>query len=391
MADSFWDAGGSMTRTPRLRLGAYWTPVGVLLKRCLRRPRKLADHGNEQGATGWLRFILIMSLTIAAFLGGFLLIPADSTALDASLTQPILGVATDKPSSVVSADITSVDLSPESIGIDMAVTTTDPNTNLYFIVAGPKFSAHPASRHWTVSYDGVVGFVKIPLKTAGSYADVRVSASLDNCKCYKYESPYLSAVSVSLDSRDALSVAADGALAPWAPHVSPVPATVIQRNTLSLRDQGLPSVWSTIGQDATPPSQLPDDLWVWANSTFGAHIRLTSVDNADESEHRFFWAGLLLGVAGAGVFASIDSGLALREKRRGKATKIGQSEHPPLPTGVASPSDTAAADAVDQLDHSIEPTGTRPGANWTLILGTGLVVAAASGAARAFSRGRGGT
>ncbi|MEU9571649.1 hypothetical protein AB0D62_17520 [Streptomyces massasporeus] len=85
-----------------------------------------------------------------------------------------------------------------------------------------------------------------------------------------------------------------------------LPTSQVEQIELDLADQEeSATTWDAIEEAPSSPARFTDSWWIWKDSNYGI-VRLRSVDEVSNSEHRTFLTGLL-GAAGAGLFIVIDS------------------------------------------------------------------------------------
>ncbi|MEU3514109.1 hypothetical protein ABZ770_02250 [Streptomyces sp. NPDC006654] len=297
----------------------------------LQRVKHLTQKDFNDREVAQLRVIVVSLLTVTSAFVGYLLFPVESQSSDASAQAPIISVVSDKES-ITSASIHSITLTNISAYIRLSVTTGPSDANIYVVISGPKFGSGNPARGWTVSpWDKTLAFTKIPLRKEREYQNLEVSASFSSCNCFQYKAPYLYASSASYDDAAAAIFASQDNIHQWPSKFYKVRMPQVEKSELDLTDAGFPTTWDTVDASPFPPAQVTDDWWSWADSNYG-NVRLRSVDDASNSEHQVFWAGLLLGVAGAGLFLVIDSLFSLLAMRRGRRQPI--SPDMPVPKTV---------------------------------------------------------
>ncbi|MFD5908550.1 hypothetical protein ACFWHL_07555 [Streptomyces massasporeus] len=325
------------------------------------------------------RFITVTLLTAITAFTGWLIFPDETQSSDVSAQSPLISVVSDK-NSITSASVRTIRLTNSGVMIQLSVTTGAEDANIYVVVHGPEFDSESRTRGWTYSpWDKQIAFTKIPLKREKRYDSLEVSTYFSTCGCYEYKAPYLYATSAVYDSSLAANVAAQDNMKQWPSKVYTLPPAQVEKNELDLANEGLPTTWDAIEAAPSSPDQITENWWIWADSNYG-NVRLRSVDEVSNSEHRTFLTGLLLGVAGAGLFIAIDSLFPLLAAQRGKRKPVSLDRHAPeeLPGGAARlRADTSPVEGVAIEEDSPEPTQRlvpARAASW-VGLGVGIVVA----------------
>lgn len=313
------------------------------------------------------RFIAVTSLTAVTAFTGWLIFPSEMQSSDVSAQSPFISVVSDNDS-IASASIRSIRLTNVVATIELSVTTGASDANIYVVVNGPEFDNESSGQDWTISsWDRNIAFTRIPLKKERVYDSLDVSAYFSTCGCFEYKAPYLYASSAIYNSSLAATVAAQDNMKQWPSKFYELPTSQAEEIELDLTDQGLPTTWDAIEEAPSPPARITDNWWIWKDSNYG-NVRLRSIDEVSNSEHRTFLTGLLLGVAGAGLFIVIDSLFPLLAIQRGKRKSVAPEQHVPE-------SDLRLHEQEEKPPEPTQRFGSARAATW-VGLGIGIAVAA---------------
>ncbi|MFD8229128.1 hypothetical protein ACFV16_33995 [Streptomyces massasporeus] len=345
--------------------------IGSRIKRrvetAIRHLRALTRPRPDDASIMRARFITVTLLTAVTAFTGWLVFPDETQSSDVSAQSPLISVVSDNDS-IASASIRSIHLTNLVASIQLSVTTGASDANIYVVVEGPEFDDESRGQGWTLSrWNKNIAFTKIPLKKERAYDSIEVAAYFSTCNCFEYEAPYLYATSAVYTGSLAAVGASQDNMKQWPSKFYELPTSQVEQIQLDLTDQELPTTWDAIEEAPSSPTQLTDNWWIWKDSNYG-NVRLRSVDEVSDSEHRTFLTGLLLGVAGAGLFIVIDSIFPLLAIQRGKRKSVAPEQHVPE-------SDLRLH---EQEEESPEPTrrlGSARAATW-VGLGIGIAVAA---------------
>lgn len=181
------------------------------------------------------------------------------------------------------------------------------SATVYIDINGPgKVALREGGWRLTSSYSPFEGlYYKLERTFSQGISELKLDVNLDNCNCVTYASPYLEATTAYVLS-DTVS-AAGSALGlllggpPWPVSLS------FRQSEVDAQYSSLPSDLSIVAAYPQAPTNTaaPND-WSWLNADRGSVTAIDLGASGNRDMH-LFYAGLIFGIAGSAVIASVQA------------------------------------------------------------------------------------
>jgi hypothetical protein len=291
------------------------------------------------------RLIIVILITGTAASLGYFLRPQVYPIPDSAPVHPYLDVMASRPGVTVTAS--RAVLAYDTVDVDLTASTVSGSSNftLYVEVSGVQVSWYDGEpqigpTHWSVASDGSNEYSighSYALKPKYSYV-IPFVVSYEGCDCVLVSGPYVAVSALSLDPfllGPQQQVSSGGVTLIPLPDSGPFPGRTpgkyyvtslssIADDVVDLDSWNIPTSVTVVKAYPQVPANPYSNTWQWSNVTTGS-LTLVNLTKQNTLNGNWFYAGIFLGIAGAGVLALVPevSGMltAHRKDKRGSARR----------------------------------------------------------------------
>jgi hypothetical protein len=298
-----------MTRSRRPQAGRH-------PRRFQRRPLRLLGR--------YSRFVIVFVLTVAAGVLGYILKPVNYQVPSAAPAQPIVSIMASRPN--VSVTVTEAALYDHGFDLSLTASTVSGNSKyeLYVGVSEIKLDwidGKPVIESgWSVASDGSGEYSigrSYTLHENSPY-QISVGSSFAACDCVFISGPYIAVNAISLEP-DLLGpqneISSNGYTLTPVGNPGPYPGrgpgkyyatsvSSIEDDEIDLSTSSIPIDVSVVKAYPQTPSNPYSNIWKWSNVT-NATLTLVDIAKQGDLSDNLFYAGIFLGIAGAGILALV--------------------------------------------------------------------------------------